>query len=445
MAAARASASVSHGQKPLRVGIAGLGTVGGGIIRILQKHGDLIADRACRPVKIVAVSARSKTRRRAASISRYKWYKDPVEMAAAPDIDVIVEVIGGAGGVARRVVETALKNGKAVATANKALLAHHGYELAQIAEKNDAALMYEAAVAGGIPIIKTLREGFAGNDIEAVYGILNGTCNYILTAMRETGRDFKDVLRDAQAKGYAEANPATDIEGTDTAHKLCILGSLAFGVRPDMAALPVSGIAHLTADDIAHAEELGYRVKLLGIARRVDGRIVQMVEPCLVPADSTVGAVDGVYNAVLIEGDFVGDSLSVGRGAGEGPTASAVVADLIDYALGFKTPVFGIPTRNMKKAKRFDAGEMVSRFYLHLNVKDRPGVLAQIAAIMRDHDVSIEAVIQQGHNPGKPVSIVMTMHKARRADIEAATAEIGRLPAVTGHPCLMRIESFQET
>jgi homoserine dehydrogenase len=363
-------------------------------------------------------------------------------MALDPEIDVIVEVIGGAGGAAKKLVETALKNGKAVATANKALLAHHGYELARLAEKHDTALMYEASVAGGIPIIKLLREGFAGNDIRAVYGILNGTCNYILTEMRATGRDFKTVLKEAQAKGYAEANPATDIEGTDTAHKICILSALAFGIRPDMAHLPVSGIARLTAADIAHAEELGYRVKLLGIARRDGGRIVQLVEPCLVPAGSTVGAVDGVYNAVLIEGDFAGESLSVGRGAGEGPTASAVVADLIDYALGFKTPVFSVATPRMKAAKRMDAGEMVSRFYLHLNVRDKPGVLAEIAAVMRDHKVSIESVVQRGHNPGKPVSIVMTTHKARRAEIEKACARIAKLASVAGTPCLMRIEDF---
>jgi homoserine dehydrogenase len=430
-------------QKPLRIGIAGLGTVGGGIVRILQKHGALIADRACRPIKIVAVSGRSRTKKRSINLTKYKWFNDPVAMAHDPDIDVIVEVIGGAGGVAKKLVETALANGKAVATANKALMAHHGYELAKLAEKHDTALMYEASVAGGIPIIKVLREGFAGNDIQAVFGILNGTCNYILTEMRSSGRDFKDVLKEAQAKGYAEANPAMDIEGTDTAHKICILGALAFGVKPDMAHLPVSGIGHLTAADMTHAEELGFKVKLLGIARRGnDGRIVQMVEPCLVATGSTIGAVDGVYNAVLTEGDFVGDNLLVGRGAGEGPTASAVVADLIDYALGFKTPVFGVTTPNMKKAKRMDPGEMVGHFYLHLSVKDKPGVLAEIAAIMRDHKISIEAVLQRGHNPGKPVSIVMMSHKARRADMEAATAEISNLASVAGKPCLMRIESF---
>jgi homoserine dehydrogenase len=429
--------------KPLRIGIAGLGTVGTGVVQALRQHGDLIAARAGRRIEIAAVAARDKKKKRDVDLSSYRWVDDAAALAKDKDIDAVVELIGGAEGPARALVENALDNGKTVVTANKALLAHHGYDLAQRAERNGTTLFYEASAAGGIPIIKALREGFAGNEIRAVYGILNGTCNYILTEMRETGRDFAAVLKDAQDKGYAEADPATDIDGIDAAHKLCILGTLAFGIRPEIGRVRTAGISAVTAADIAHATELGYRIKLLGIAQRHDdGSVVQSVEPCLVPVGTTIGAVEGVFNAVLVEGDFAGNNLSVGRGAGRGPTASAVVADLVDCAQGLKRPVFGIAAAQMKPAKWADPGAAAGHFYIHFIVKDRPGVLADIAAVMRDNDVSIESVLQRGRNPENPVSIVMTTHHAKRAAIDAACAQIGKLKAITGKPCLMRIETF---
>lgn len=429
--------------RPLRAGIAGLGTVGAGVVRLLQEHGSLIARRAGRPVEIAAVSARDRKRDRGVNISSYAWRDDPLALASSDDVDVVVELIGGAEGPARALAEAALANGKALVTANKALMAHHGSGLAALAEKNGVALMFEAAVAGGIPVIKTLREGLAANEIRGVAGILNGTCNYILTEMRETGRDFSDVLKEAQEKGYAEADPATDIEGTDAAHKLCLLGALAYGIRPDMGRVQVTGIGGVTAQDIFYARELGYRIKLLGIARRqADGGIVQTVEPCLVPAGGMMGAVDGVYNAVLLEADFAGSNLSVGRGAGAGPTASAVTADLIDCARGVSVPAFGVPAHSLAAASWADPGAVSGRFYIHLAVNDRAGVLAEISAVMRDFNVSVESLLQRGRDPGNPVSIVLTTHTVKRADIESACRRMESLESVRGKPCLIRIEAF---
>ncbi len=429
-------------KKPFRIGIAGLGTVGAGVVRVLQSNADLIAARTGRPIEIAAVCARERTRDRGVDLSIYSWVDNPLALTEIKDIDAVVELIGGAEGPARQLAEAALKRGCALVTANKALLAHHGYELAVLAEQQGAALMFEAAVAGGIPIIKYLREGLAANNIKAIHGILNGTCNYILTEMRETGRSFADVLKDAQKKGYAEADPTFDIEGVDAAHKLCVLSALAFGIRPDFEALNVTGISHISAKDISFARELGYKIKLLGIARRIDEKITQAVEPCLVPADSTIGAIEGVFNAVFVEGDFVGSSLAEGRGAGAGPTASAVVADLIDLARGFHILPFGVPARTLRQAVRGDAGDLLSRFYLHLVVKDRPGVLADIAAIMRDHNVSMEAVLQRGRDPDKPVSIVITSHPVRQADITRAVGQMASLAIMKEKPRLLRIERF---
>ncbi len=426
--------------EPYRIGIAGLGTVGTGVVRILQDNGELIARRAGRPVEITAVSARSRDKDRGVDLSSYAWADDPQEFVTRNDCDAVVELIGGEDGPAKALVEAALGRGKAVVTANKALLAHHGLALAGLAEENQAALAYEAAVAGGIPVIKALKEGFAGNEIQAVYGILNGTCNYILTEMRESGRPFEDVLKDAQAEGYAEADPGLDIDGIDAGHKLAILTALAFGVRPAFAQMRIQGIRHLTADDISFADELGYRIKLLGIARRFDGRLIQMVEPCLVPQDGSLGSVDGVFNAVFTEGDHVGKNVSIGRGAGAGPTASAVVGDIIDLARGFKTPVFGVPANDLSKPVWADEGDLISRFYLRLTVLDKPGVLADVSAILRDHNVSIEVLLQRGRDPEQPVPLVLITHDTRQQDIELACELISGLDVVEEPPCLLRIE-----
>lgn len=429
--------------EPFRVGIAGLGTVGAGVVDVLHKNGKLLTQRAGRPIEIVAVSACDRRKNRGVDLSRYEWVDDPRSFSGRNDLDAVVELIGGSEGIAKSIVHDCLTRGRSVVTANKALLALHGYDLALLAERNGAALMYEAAVAGGVPVIKALREGYAANRFTAVYGILNGTCNYILTEMRETGRDFSSILKEAQEKGYAEADPSFDVDGIDAAHKLCILTALTFGVRPEFGALRIRGIRDVTAQDIAHAGELGFRIKLLGVARKLEtGAIVQAVEPCLVPVDSPMGAVEGVFNAVFAEGDCAGTGLLVGRGAGAGPTASAVVADLIDLARGRTPPVFGIPANDMAEAGWAGTGHLEARFYLHLVVLDRPGVLADISGVMREHNVSMESVIQRARDPGKPVSIIITSHKVRQADMEKAVAKITALPTMAGKPCLLRIESF---
>jgi homoserine dehydrogenase len=426
----------------LRIGIAGLGTVGSGVVRMLQQNAELIAARAGKPIEIVAVAARDKSKKRSVDLSKYEWV-DPATMAKDSRLDAVVEIMGGSAGLARDLVEACLKAGKPVITANKAMLAEHGLALATLSDQFKTPLMFEAAVAGGIPIIKTLREGFAGNNIRAIYGILNGTCNYILTEMRETGRGFDEVLKEAQAKGYAEADPSFDVDGIDAAHKLSILTALAFGVKPGFDKVFIEGIRHITAMDITYATELGYRIKLLGMARRTEkGRIVQSMEPCLVPQGSPIGAVDGVYNAVFIEGDFVGKTLLIGRGAGEGPTASAVLSDLIDLARGAAGPVYGVPAEKLTDAVWGGAEDIQTHFYIHLSVLDKPGILADVAAILRDHDISVEAVLQRSRNPDQPVSIVMTTHKARYLDVQGACAKIAELKLVQTKPTVLRVEQF---
>ncbi len=427
---------------PFRIGIAGLGTVGIGVVKTLTRNADLIALRAGRPVEIAAISARDKNRDRDCDLSSFHWVNEAGDLAHAGNLDAVVELIGGSEGTAANLVSAALDNRRHVITANKALLAHHGYDLAQKAEGNGVSLAYEAAVAGGIPIIKAMREGLAANKISAVYGILNGTCNYILTTMRETGRDFTDVLREAQQLGYAEADPAFDIEGVDAAHKLCLLASLAFGVKPDFDALKIQGISNINTTDIAYASEFGYRIKLLGIARDVDGEIMQILEPCLVPTGSPMGMVEGVYNAVYVEGDAVETTLLTGKGAGEGPTASSVVADIIDIARGFKTPTFGIAARELKQAKWIDIGETVSRYYLRMRAIDQAGAIADISAILKKRNISIESLIQRGRAPGQSVPVVLTLHETRHKDVIEAVSLIESLEFCTEKPCLMRIEEL---
>lgn len=426
---------------PLRIGIAGLGTVGGGVVKILQKHHNLLARRVGRPIEVACVCARDRNRHREVVLSAYEWRDDPLSMVQDESIDTVVELIGGESGIALDLVKGALEVGKSVVTANKAMLAIHGDMLADIADRRGGTLMYEASVAGGIPIIKTFREGLAANEIQNVCGILNGTSNYILTEMRNTGRDFEEVLKDAQTLGYAEADPAFDIDGIDAAHKLCLLSALAFGHKPDFERVTITGITNVTAHDITLAEELGYRIKLLAIARKINGHVAQFVGPCLVPATSAMAAVDGVFNAVLAEGDFVSTGLAIGLGAGEGPTASAVVSDLVDLARGCQLPVFGIPAKDLTRAQWLDSGALESHYYMHVVVLDHPGVLADISAILRDHHISVEAVLQRGRDPGNPVSIVMTTHSAVQREVQQACDKIAALGATVRRPCVMRIEN----
>ncbi len=429
--------------QPLRLGIAGLGTVGAGLIRIVQEHGDLLAQRAGREIVITAVSARDKFKDRGVDVSPYAWVGNAVDLAGRTDVDVVVELVGGSEGLAFDLVSAALEGRKHVVTANKALLAHHGFKLASLAEDKGVSLNYEAAVAGGIPIIKAMREGFAGNRIDGVYGILNGTCNYMLTAMRETGKPFDVILAEAQAAGYAETPPDLDVDGIDAGHKLALLSALAFGVKPDFSNLQITGIRSITTEDIEFAAELGYRIKLLGIAKRRGDELMQVLEPCLVPLENPMGIIEDVYNAVFVECDSVETPLLTGRGAGAGPTASAVMSDIMDIARGFVVPTFGVPAKDLKTAQWKPLEETIGQYYVRLMVLDKPGVLADISAILRDNNISIEALIQHGRDPGQKVRVVLTTHEARHGDMLAAIECFKGLVAVEDEPCLLRIEDLE--
>ncbi|MDA8230955.1 MAG: homoserine dehydrogenase [Magnetospirillum sp.] len=425
---------------PLKIAIAGLGTVGGGTVQLLHEHADLLAQRAGRPLRLVACAALAKPAE--LPLEGVPFFTDARAMAGDADYDVLVELIGGSGGIALDVVTTALEKGRHVVTANKAMIAHHGVHLARLAETTGAVIGFEASVGGGIPIIKSLREGLAGNRVTTVMGILNGTCNYILTTMRESGRDFADVLAEAQRLGYAEADPSFDIDGIDTAHKLAILASLAFAAPVDIESVSCEGIRHVSALDIRYADELGYRIKLLGVASLTDAGVETRVYPAMVPLSFPLAHVGGVFNAVVTEGDFVGRTVLEGRGAGARPTASAVVSDLVDIARGRTTPTFGVPFGALAPRPKAPAGARRSAYYIRLMVRDEPGVFAEIAAALRDERVSMEQVIQRGRAPSEAVPVVMTVHETGEAAMLRAVDRIGRLPTVAEPPRLIRIESL---
>jgi homoserine dehydrogenase len=427
--------------RPLSVAVAGLGTVGAGVLKLLRDNADIVAARAGRPIAVTAVSARDRSKDRGVPLSGLRWYDDPVALASDPGVDAVVEVMGGSEGAARALANATIAAGKPLITANKALLAIHGAELAQAAEAKGVALAFEAAVAGGIPAIKAVREGLAANRVSRVAGILNGTCNYILTQMREHGREFADVLADAQRLGYAEADPSFDVDGVDQAHKLAILAALAFGRPVAFDDVYVEGIRRVSALDIAFATELGYRIKLLGIARRGEGGIEARVHPCMVPATAPIARVDGVFNAVVAEGDFVGRVMLEGRGAGEGPTASAVVADLIDLARGRLTPVWGAAGAELSTAPSVPMSAHVGAYYLRLMVLDRPGVIADVTAVLRDLGISLASMLQRGRSPGEAVPVVLVTHETRESEMRAALARIAALNAVLEEPTLIRIEA----
>ncbi len=425
--------------EPLRVALAGLGTVGGGVVKLLGENRALIERRAGRAITIVAVSARDRTRDRGIDLARFAWLDDATGIAARDDVDVVVELIGGSDGPALTIARRTLAAGKHLVTANKAMLAHHGHDLAGAAEAAGVALKYEAAVAGGVPVIKGLREGAAANEIGRVYGILNGTCNYILTTMESAGRDFADVLADAQALGYAEADPSFDIDGVDAAHKLAILAGLAFGTVLDFGAVAIEGIRRVLAADIAEAAALGFRVRLVGLAEAGAKGLFQRVHPCLVPAGHPLAHVAGSLNAVVAEGNYVGRLFFEGRGAGEGPTASAVVADLIDIARGEYGPPFGMPVASLASPATAPAGERRGRAYLRFAVADRPGVLAEITAAMRDAGVSIESMIQRGAAADGSVLLVIVTHEAPERSVGDALARLEGSPSLLGRPLLLHI------
>ncbi len=430
----------------LRIGIAGLGTVGAGVLDILKAHGRLVEARAGMPITLSGVSARSRSKNRGHDLSAITWHDNPVALAASPGIDVFVELIGGDTGPAKDAVEAAIKAGKHVVTANKALLAHHGAALAKAAEKANVALNFEAAVAGGIPVIKTLREGLVGNAPRKLFGILNGTCNYILTKMGSEGRSFADVLKEAQNLGYAEADPTFDVGGFDTAHKLAILASLAFGMEVNIREIAIEGITGITLDDIRNASEMGYKIKLLGVAVRHEQGVEQRVHPTLVRKGSPLADTDGVYNAVVIKGDFVGDLMLEGRGAGSHPTASAVVADIVDIARGDRRPVFGVPSTAMKPFKSPPLKAHEGGFYVALQLRDKPGAVAAVAGILADEKISIESIVQRGRPVAEEVrdtaQFTLITHDTLEASIRKAMSRIEKDGHVAGSPRVIRIERF---
>ena len=428
----------------LTIAVAGLGTVGSETVRLLQSGAELLAARAGRPLHLTAVSARDRSRDRGVDLGPYAWFDDAAEMAATADCDVVVELIGGSDGPAKRVCEAALGAGRHVVTANKALIAHEGLSLARMADGAGKALACEAAVAGGIPILKGLREGLAANRASAVFGILNGTCNYILSEMEATGQDFAEVLAEAQRLGYAEADPAFDIDGVDAAHKLAILAAIGFNARIDFADVHVEGIRQVSAADIDYAKQLGYRIKLIGHAQHMGregaGQLALRVGPALVPLDRPLGGIGGVFNAVVVEGDAVGHVMLVGPGAGGGPTASAVIADLIDIARGQAPPTFGVSADRLTAHPVQPIEQRVGAYYIRARVLDRPGVLADISAVLRDEAVSVESLIQRGRSSADPVALVIVTHDAQEAAISRALARIATIDTVLEPPTVMRIE-----
>ncbi|HEX3936449.1 MAG TPA: homoserine dehydrogenase [Xanthobacteraceae bacterium] len=436
--------------EPLKVGLAGLGTVGSAVIRLLNEGRDKLVARCGRPIEVVALSARARGKKRDFDVKKFRWFADPVALASDPSIDVLVEVIGGEGDPAKRAIETALAGAKPVVTANKALLARHGQKLAALAERHGVALNFEAAVAGGIPIVKTLREGLNGASFSRIYGILNGTCNYILTRMEQDRLAFDDCLREAQRLGYAEADPTFDVEGHDTAQKLAILASLAFGTRIDPDAVYVEGISSIALADLDAAAELGYRVKLLGVAVKTQSGIEQRVHPTMVPKDSAIAQVMGVTNAVTVDAEGLAPITLVGPGAGGAATASAIIADLADIARGVVTPPFGRPFGRMTAIRKAPMQHHEGGYYIRLLARDRPGTAATIARRLAQQKISLESIVQR-HPPGsrgaaqpgrsgEAVPVIMITYATSEDAVHKALAAVRRDRVVSGRPQVIRIE-----
>ena len=444
------SATAHPDARPLRIGLAGLGTVGASVLRILRRQENALSTRCGRAIRVTAISARDRTRDRGVDLGGLTWFDDPVELARSSEIDCLVELVGGSDGPAKAAVEAALSAGKPVVTANKALLAHHGVALAALAEEKGVALAFEASSAGGIPIVKTLREALAGNTVTRIYGILNGTCNYILSRMELEGLTFEACLKDAQRLGYAEADPTFDVEGYDTAHKLAILTSLAFGTKIDAEAIHVEGISSITPLDLKMADELGYRVKLLGVAERTKTGIEQRVHPTMVPKSSAIAQVMGVLNAVTIDADAVRELTLVGPGAGGDPTASAVVADIADVARGTAGLPFGLPVARLEAATRAPMQRHEGGYYVRLSVVDRPGAAAGIATRMAQADISLESIVQRrsaaaaaqdpGGRSGTPVPVVLITYATSEAAIRSALEQVSADGHIAEPPQVIRIE-----
>jgi homoserine dehydrogenase len=436
--------------EPLKVGLAGLGTVGTSVVRLLEQGRDKLLARSGRDIEVVAVSARSRSKKRDIDLKKFRWFADSVALAGDPSIDVFVELMGGAGDPAKRAVETALASGKAVVTANKALLARHGQKLAALAEREKVALNFEASVGGGIPIIKTLREGLNGDAFTRIYGILNGTCNYILSRMEQDRLAFDECLRDAQRLGYAEADPSFDVEGHDTAQKLSILASLAFGTKLDPNAIYVEGISSITLADLDAADELGYRVKLLGVAVKTEGGIEQRVHPTMVPKESAIAQVMGVTNAVTVDAVGLAPITLVGPGAGGMATASAVVSDIADIACGVRAAPFGRPAARMTAIRKAPMQHHEGGYYIRLLARDRPGTAATIARRLAQQKISLESIVQrhgiaaQGASPsgksGEPVPVIMITYATSEDAVRRALTAVRRDRVISGRPQVIRIE-----
>jgi len=424
---------------PLRLGIAGLGTVGTGTVRIIRQKANLLAARAGRPIEITAVSARSRDKDRGVNLSGYAWEDDPVALAQRDDVDVFVELMGGSDGPAKAATEAAIAAGKDVVTANKALLAHHGHALALAAEAAGRVIRFEAAVAGGIPVIKALTEGLAGNDITRVMGVMNGTCNYILTRMQSAGLPYVEVFEEANQLGYLEADPTLDVGGIDAGHKLSLLAAIAFGTQVDFDAVELEGIEKITIEDIHHAADMGYRIKLLGVCQMTGRGLEQRMSPCLVPDNSPLGQLEGGTNMCVLEGDNVEQIVLRGPGAGMGPTASAVMGDVMDIARGFRMPVFGQPATGLERAKPARA-VTPAPYYLRLALEDKPGAMAKVAAVLGEAGVSIDRMRQYQHNESA-APVLMVTHKTTRAALDIALAAMSRLDVMTAEPVALRIES----
>lgn len=423
---------------PLRLGLAGLGTVGAGVVKIVQRHGATLAARAGRDIAISAVSARSKGKDRGVSLDAYGWEDDPVALAKREDVDVFVELMGGEDGPALAATEAALNLGKNVVTANKAMMAHHGQRLAELAEAKGATIRFEAGVAGGIPVVKALTEGLAGNEITRVMGVMNGTCNYILTRMESAGLDYQTVFGEAEKLGYLEADPTLDVGGIDAGHKLSLLAAIAFGTQVDFAGMHLEGIEAVSIEDIEQAADMGFKIKLLGVAQMTGRGLEQRMTPCLVPATSPLGQLENATNMVVLEGDSVDRIVLRGAGAGEGPTASAVMGDVMDLARGLTLPVFGQPAATLTPARPAQAAAPAP-FYLRMKLVDKPGALAKIATTLGDSGISINRMRQYGHaEPAAPVLIVT--HKTTRAAIDEALSGMDATGVLAAPPVAIRIE-----
>ena len=424
--------------QPLRLGIAGLGTVGVGVVRIVRRQADLLALRTGRRIEISAVCARDAAKDRGVNLSGYAWEADPVVLARRDDVDVFVELMGGEDGPAKAATEAALASGKDVVTANKAMLAIHGQALAELAEAAGRSIRFEAAVAGGIPVIKALTEGLAGNEISRVMGVMNGTCNYILTRMQATGQGYNALFEECARLGYLESDPNLDVGGIDAGHKLALLAAIAFGTRPNFDGIEIEGIERVSLEDIRQAADMGYRIKLLGVAQRTARGLEQRMQPCLVPADSPLGQLEGGTNMVVIEGDAVGQIVLRGPGAGEGPTASAVMGDVCDLARGFRLPVFGQPATSLQEAPPAVSG-LPAPYYLRMSLLDKPGALAKIAKILGEAGVSIDRMRQYGHSD-TAAPVLFVTHKTTRAALDQALEEMQKTDVVTAAPVALRIE-----